>query len=140
MRRRTSASLDFESRNWRTMRRSSSCSSEKAKFMDPSPAPGTPGSPLPSCTHVYMNIRELRANLAAAVRQAEAGHRVVVTVGGRPVAQLGPLDPGSEEPTLDDLAARGLLLAARRADRPAPDLIVAMPVGTRLDRLLDEVR
>jgi len=89
---------------------------------------------------VYVNIRELRANLAAAVRQAEAGHRVVVTVGGRPVAQLGPLDHGAGEPTLDDLAARGLLQRARRADRPAPELLVAMPVGTRLDRLLDEVR
>ena len=90
---------------------------------------------------MYVNIRELRANLAAAVRQAEAGHRVVVTVGGRPVAQLGPLDPGgAEQPTLDDLAARGLVRKARRSDRPAPELIVAMPVGTRLDRLLDEVR
>ena len=87
-----------------------------------------------------MNIRELRSNLAAAVRQAEAGHRVVVTVGGRPVAQLGPLDHGEGTPTLDDLAARGLLQRARRADRPAPELVVAMPVGTRLDRLLDEVR
>jgi prevent-host-death family protein len=87
-----------------------------------------------------MNIRELRANLAAAVRQAEAGHRVVVTVGGRAVAQIGPLDHGSGQPTLDDLAARGLVQKARRADRPPPELIVAMPVGTRLDRLLDEVR
>jgi prevent-host-death family protein len=86
------------------------------------------------------SIREFRANLAAAVRQAEAGHRIVVTVGGRPVAQLGPLDPGHHEPTLDDLAARGLLHRAHRSDRPAPDLVVATPVGTRLDRLLDEVR
>ena len=87
-----------------------------------------------------MNIRELRANLATAVRHAGAGHRVVITVGGRPVAQLGPLDHGAGEPSLDDLAARGLLQRARRADRPAPELLVAMPVGTRLDRLLDEVR
>ncbi len=87
-----------------------------------------------------MQIRELRANLAAAVRRAEAGHRVVITVGGRPVAQLGPLDHGAGQPSLDDLAARGLLQRARRADRPVPDLLVAMPVGTRLDRLLDEVR
>ena len=98
---------------------------------------------LPTCTHVYMeerSIRELRANLAAAVRRAEAGQRVVVTVGGRPVAQLGPLDQGTGQPTLDDLAARGLVQRARRADRPPPDLVVAIPVGTRLDRLLDEVR
>ena len=87
-----------------------------------------------------MNVRELRANLAAAVRRAEAGHRVVITVGGRAVAQLGPLDHGAEQPTLDDLAIRGLLQKARRSDRPAPELVVAMPVGTRLDRLLDEVR
>jgi prevent-host-death family protein len=89
-----------------------------------------------------MNIRELRANLAAAVRQAGAGHRVVVTVGGRPVAQLGPLEPAGPErqPTLDDLAARGLVVQARRGDRPDPDVLVAVPVGTRLDRLLAEVR
>ena len=86
------------------------------------------------------SIRELRANLAAAVRQAEAGHRVVVTVGGRAVAQLGPLDAGRGEPTLDDLASRGLVQRARRSDRPGPDLVVALPVGARLDRLLDEVR
>jgi antitoxin (DNA-binding transcriptional repressor) of toxin-antitoxin stability system len=89
-----------------------------------------------------MNIRELRANLAAAVRRAGAGHRVVITVGGRAVAQLGPLEPaGSDrQPTVDDLAARGLVVKARRDDRPAPDVLVAVPVGTRLDRLVAEVR
>ena len=40
-----------------------------------------------------IGARELRANLAAAVRQAGAGERVVITVDGRPVAQLGPLEP-----------------------------------------------
>jgi prevent-host-death family protein len=86
-----------------------------------------------------MNVRELRANLAAALRRAEAGHRVVITVGGRPVAQLGPVTAAGP-PTLDDLVARGLVIRARRADRPPPDLLVAMTVGTRLDRLLGEVR
>jgi prevent-host-death family protein len=94
------------------------------------------------CTHVYVNVRDLRANLAAAIRRAESGQRVVITVGGRPVAQLGPLEPlaGEEQPTIEDLAARGLVVKARRTDRPAPDVLVAMPVGTRLDRLLAEVR
>ncbi len=89
-----------------------------------------------------MNVRELRANLAAAVRRAEAGHRVVITVGGRAVAQLGPLEPAGREqqPTVDDLAARGLVTKARRGDRPDPDVLVAVPVGTRLDRLVAEVR
>jgi prevent-host-death family protein len=89
---------------------------------------------------VYVNIRQLRANLAAAVRSAETGQRVVITVGGRPVAQLGPITPLSGGPSLEDLAARGQLHLARRADRPPPDLVVATPVGTRLDRLLAEVR
>lgn len=89
---------------------------------------------------MYMNIRELRANLATMVRRAEAGHRVVISVGGRPAAQLGPITPVAGQPTLDDLAARGLVIRARRGDRPPPDLVVAVPVGTRLDRILGEVR
>jgi prevent-host-death family protein len=102
--------------------------------------------PLPEqvtlCTHVYVNVRELRANLAAAVRRAESGQRVVITVAGRPVAQLGPLEPlaGEQQPTIEDLAARGSVVKARRGDRPPPDVLVSMPVGTRLDRLLAEVR
>jgi prevent-host-death family protein len=91
---------------------------------------------------VYVNVRELRANLAAAVRRAESGQRVVITVGGRAVAQLGPLEPlgRDHQPTIDDLVARGLVIKARRTDRLPPDVLVAMPVGTRLDRLLAEVR
>jgi prevent-host-death family protein len=87
-----------------------------------------------------MGIRELRAELAAAVRRAEAGERVVVTVGGRPVAQLGPLDPAGSEATLDDLVARGLLVRARRADRPEPAAGIPLWAGARLDRVLQEIR
>ena len=86
-----------------------------------------------------IGVRELRGSVAALVRRAEGGERIVVTVGGRPVAQLGPLDPVDGEPTLDDLIARGLLVAARRDDRPEPDVEVPW-AGTRLDRLLAEVR
>lgn len=85
-------------------------------------------------------VRTFRAHAAAFLRRAEAGERIVVTVAGRPVAQLGPLDPGDAAPTIDDLAARGLIVAARRDDRPAPDLRVDPWPGTRLDRLVAEVR
>jgi prevent-host-death family protein len=40
-----------------------------------------------------VGIRELRGDLATAVRRAEAGERIVITIGGRPAAQLGPLGP-----------------------------------------------
>ena len=36
--------------------------------------------------------RELRNDIAAILREAEAGTEFTVTVRGRPVAQLGPMD------------------------------------------------
>lgn len=86
-----------------------------------------------------IGTRELRANLAAALRQAAAGERVVITVDGRPVAQLGPLEPDGA-PTLAELAAAGLVDPPRRADRPgAPDPLDTA-VDVRLDRVIAEVR
>ena len=66
-------------------------------------------------------VRTFRANAATYLRRAEGGERIVVTVAGRPVAQLGPLDPAGDVPTVEDLAARGLVVAARRSDRPRTD-------------------
>jgi prevent-host-death family protein len=86
-----------------------------------------------------VGARELRANLASALRQAEAGERVVVTVDGRPVAQLGPLE-ALGAPTLDELAAAGLVDPPRRRDRPEPVEPIDTAVDVRLDRILDEVR
>jgi prevent-host-death family protein len=86
-----------------------------------------------------VGARELRANLAAALRQAAAGERLVVTVDGRPVAQLGPLEP-TGGPTLADLAASGLIEPPRRPDRPAPPDALDTAVDVRLDRIVDEVR
>ena len=82
-----------------------------------------------------LGIRELRNQTAAAVRRAGSGERIVITVDGRPVAQLGPLDPVGGEPTLEDLAARGLLSLPPRPDRPSPSVVVELWAGARLDRL-----
>jgi prevent-host-death family protein len=87
-----------------------------------------------------VTMRELRANAATTVRRAEVGERIVVTVDGRAVAQLGPLDPAAGPPTLDDLIARGLVLAPRRHDRPPPGPPISVWAGARLDRLLGEQR
>ena len=86
-----------------------------------------------------IGTRELRAHLATALRQAEAGERVVITVDGRPVAQLGPLEPAGA-PTLAELAASGLVDPPRRADRPSPPVALDTAVDVRLDRVLAEVR
>ena len=96
------------------------------------------------CTPVYasgveIGTRELRANLAAALRQVGAGERLVITVDGRPVAQLGPLEP-SGSPTLADLAASGLVEPPRRARPSTAPEPADTAVDVRLDRILTEVR
>ena len=77
--------------------------------------------------------------MAAVVRRASAGERIVVTVDGRPVAQFGPLEPAGA-PTLDDLVATGAVRAARRrVPEEAPDAEDA-PVDARSDWILDDLR
>jgi len=87
-----------------------------------------------------LGMRELRADLATHLRRAGAGQRVVDSVGGRAVAQLGPIEAEQGQTVLADLITAGAVLAPRRADasRPAP----AVPVwsGVRLDRALKELR
>ena len=86
-----------------------------------------------------IGIRELRNDVAAVVRRASSGERIVVTVDGRPVAQLGPLEP-TGSPTLDDLIASGHVRAARRSPSDgAPDAEDA-PVDARSDWILNDIR
>jgi prevent-host-death family protein len=87
-----------------------------------------------------LGVRELRNQTATAVRRAGAGERIVITVDGRPVAQLGPIDAGAGTLTLDDLAARGLVQLPGRGDRDPPEAAVAVWAGFRLDRLLRDIR
>jgi prevent-host-death family protein len=87
-----------------------------------------------------IGVRELRANAAVTVRRAAAGDRFVVTVNGRPAAQLGPLEPHVEEWSLPDLVAAGLLIPPRRFDPPRDTDPVPVFAGARLDRLLRELR
>jgi prevent-host-death family protein len=87
-----------------------------------------------------VGIRELRNNVAAVVRRAGGGERIVVTVDGVPVAQLGPLDAAAAATTIDDLIAAGLARAPGRRDRPAPPPAEDAPVDIRPDSVLDELR
>jgi prevent-host-death family protein len=94
-------------------------------------------------TRVHMEevgIRDLRFNAAGMVRRASAGERIIVTVNGRPLAQLGPIDSGPAAPTLAELVARGLLRGPASSERsPSPNR-VELWAGMRLDRMLSEVR
>ena len=87
-----------------------------------------------------IGIRELRSDLAAAVRRAGHGQRVVITVDGRATAQLGPIEAEQGQTVLEDLYASGAVVAPRR---PGPSRIAPpVPVwsGVRLDRALKELR
>lgn len=84
-----------------------------------------------------IGVRELRNNVAAVIRRAAAGERVLVTVDGRPTAQLGPIAPDRTGVTLWDLAAAGLVVPPRRPDRldaPAP---IPVPADLDANRLLE---
>jgi prevent-host-death family protein len=83
-------------------------------------------------------IRSLRAGLAAAVRRAGAGERVVVTVGGVPTAVLAPVD--DQAPDLARLVAAGAVVPPRRTTPWRPPAPVAVWAGVRLDRALAELR
>jgi prevent-host-death family protein len=83
-------------------------------------------------------VRALRADLAAAVRRAAQGERIVVTVSGHPLAQLGPLD--HRAPDLDRLVAGGAVLAPRRTAAWRPPPPVPVWAGVRIDRALTELR
>jgi len=85
-------------------------------------------------------VRELRAGVATAIRQAGAGERFVVTVDGRPTAQLGPLEGADNSVGIDDLVAAGLLVAPRRVGPPRDSEPLPAWAGARLDRLLRELR
>ncbi len=86
-----------------------------------------------------IGVRELRNQVAAVVRRAGAGERVVITVDGEPVAQLGPLEaPGA--PTIDDLAAAGMVQLPHRSDHPTAPEATIVPIDARVDRVLAELR
>jgi prevent-host-death family protein len=83
-------------------------------------------------------VRDLRAELAGAVRRAAAGERTIVTAHGRPVAQLAPLDEAA--PDIARLVSSGALVPPRRSGRWRPPSPVAVWSGVRIDRALKELR
>lgn len=87
-----------------------------------------------------VGIRELRNNVAAIVRRAATGERIVVTSDGVPVAVLGPISPADSGVTLDDLIAAGLVTPPGRLDHPDAPEPASLPVDTRSNRVLDELR
>jgi len=87
-----------------------------------------------------VGVRELRNSVAAVVRRAAAGERVVITVDGIPAAMLGPLEPTAAGPSLDDLVAAGLVEAPGRTDHPVAPEAAHLPIDARAARALADLR
>ncbi len=71
-------------------------------------------------------MRELRNQASRVVRRARSGERIVITLDGVPVAQIVPLDPTPNEPSIEELVASGRLIAPLTnapPDDPAPILL-----------------
>lgn len=118
----------------------------RAKRPDVSTTPPTPDDPYEhrddhaDAAHSTVGIRDLRADVAALVRRAGAGEHVVISVAGRPVAHLGPLRSVDGHVQLVDLIANGRVIGPRRAGAYAFPTPVPIWQGSRIDRLLQEIR
>lgn len=86
-----------------------------------------------------MGVRALRNHVADALHRAGDGERIVITVDGLPIAQLGPLEPPGP-PTIDDLAAAGLVRLPHRQDKPPAPEPFGVPVDIRSDAVMAELR
>tara|TARA_Y100000739_G_scaffold190177_1_gene169878 strand:+ start:1232 stop:1516 length:285 start_codon:yes stop_codon:yes gene_type:complete len=89
--------------------------------------------------HSHIGVRDLRADLATHLKRAEAGDRLIVTVDGRPIAQIGPLEPVGE-PSLEDLVASGLVKRPKNMNQPQSAQLSQTPIDVSAHRIIQEIR
>ncbi len=93
-------------------------------------------------SHMKAGVAQLKAELSRYLERVKAGHEVVVTDRGRPVAKLVPVAAGSSQGSRRErLVREGLLLPGRGKVRPS----LLRPPSERaeacvLDALLEERR
>lgn len=88
------------------------------------------------------SLYEAKARFSALVRQVRDGGRVIVTVHGRPVAELRAYEAAAEPPSLDqrlaDLEDRGILQPAERSPADPAVLRAGGRKAGALRRFLEE--
>ena len=81
----------------------------------------------------------LRKELAGFLRRAKNGERMIITVDGKPIAQIGPLEPnGSLD--MDQLVTSGLVnepTSFSSAKKPAQ---MSFPIDVSIETILSEMR
>ena len=95
---------------------------------------------LQSCAMERIAVRELRNQASRVVRRARAGERMLITVDGVPVAEIGPVRATGRGTSLPELIATGAVTGPRsrtigRAPRPVP-----APSGRTSSSVLRDLR
>ena len=85
-------------------------------------------------------VRELRNQASRVVRRARAGERMIITVDGVPVAEIGPISAAERAGGLDELIATGAVMAARNRTASRPPQPVRAPSGRSSSSILHELR
>jgi prevent-host-death family protein len=83
-----------------------------------------------------VGVRELRQQASAVLRRVADGESFVVTVRGRPIARLTPVQGGG----MPELIAAGLVRMPKRSMRDAPPPIELPPGSKTLGEALAEAR
>ena len=81
-----------------------------------------------------IGIRELRDTLSRQLDHVRAGHTIVVTDHGKPIARIVPLEGQS---VFERLVAEGKITPAKRPHGPAPEPVIT---GVVISDLLAEQR
>jgi len=84
-------------------------------------------------------LRELRNQASRVVRRARSGERLIITVDGVPVAEIGPLTT-SDPASLEALIAWGEVLPPRSRSAPRPPKPTAAPSGKTIAQVLGQLR
>jgi prevent-host-death family protein len=83
-----------------------------------------------------VGVRELRQQASSVLRRVADGESFVVTVRGRPIARLTPVQGGG----MQELIAAGLVRMPKRSMRDAPPPIELPPGSKTLGEALAESR
>ena len=78
--------------------------------------------------------------MSRVVRRARAGERMIITVDGVPVAEIGPVSAVERPGSIDELIATGAVLAPGTRTPALPPAPLPAPSGLSTSDVLDELR
>lgn len=85
-------------------------------------------------------VRELRNQVSRVVRRARAGERMLITVDGVPVAEIGPVRATDRGTSLPELIATGAVNGPRSRTAARPPRPVPAPSGRSSSSILNDLR